>query len=179
MLRTMFVPHWAILAVLVAAFAIGGGVTLVFFADGTSVAANQHTTVTVKIENAHVTANDLGPDPSATYFIVIGDITEVNGQPATGKWYCRGVYVDPEARGFPSLIDGTPDPDGVAFTTQRFLIDGKGTIIGVGNDGSDVPFAIVGGNGIFEGVTGQYSTAGSPIPFGTGTITAEFTLNLP
>ena len=42
----------------------------------------------VRVENSHITLNVLAA-PSATYFITQGDITEIDGQPAAGAFYCR------------------------------------------------------------------------------------------
>ena len=113
--------------------------------------------------------------PSASYFIVIGNITEVDGEPVTGKYYCRGVFTDPAAVGLPPLIPGTPPSGGLTFVEQRFRIDGRGTIVGSGDEG-DAPLAILGGTGDFIGVHGSYTPSGFPVPLGAGTITFDFRL---
>ena len=122
--------------------------------------------MTVRVENAVVTANVLG-DPSATYFLVVGNITQVDGESATGKFYCRGVFTDPAfantlfGTSFPPLVGGTPDPEGLTFVEQRFRIDGLGTIFGSGDEG-DPPLAVVGGTGRFTGAHGSYTPSGLP-----------------
>ncbi len=128
--------------------------------------------MTVRVDDAHITLNVL-PAPSATYFLVIGNITEVDGTPASGKFYCRGVFTDTAPSSLPDLFPGTPASGGLTFVEQRFRIDGKGTIIGSGDEG-DPPLAVVGGTGHFTGVHGSYSPAGLPIPAGTGTIDFSF-----
>ncbi len=130
--------------------------------------------MTVKVEDAHITLNVL-PAPSATYFLVIGNITDVDGAPASGKFYCRGVFTDTAPFSLPDLVAGTPASGGLTSVEQRFRIDGKGTIIGSGDEG-DPPLAVLGGTGHFTGVHGSYSGAGLPIPAGSGTI--DFTFNL-
>ncbi len=120
----------------------------------------------VRVENAEVTANPLG-DPSATYFLVIGDITQVDGESATGQFYCRGVFTNPTlannlfGTSFPPLVGEKLEPEGLTFVEQRFRIDGQGTIIGSGDEG-DPPLAVVGGTGRFTGVHGSYTPSGLP-----------------
>lgn len=120
--------------------------------NGVADAANK---MTVEVENARITLNVLAA-PSATYFVVIGDIVEVDGEPASGKFYCEGVFVDPVSMGLPPLIDGAPAPDGGTFVDQRFIIDGVGSIIGVGSEFSQEPLALTGGTGLFVGAHGSY-----------------------
>lgn len=85
----------------------------------------------IEVESAHITLIVLHP-PSASFFLLIGNITEVNGGGASGKFYCRGVWTDPEAIGLrlPPLVEGTPGSGGANFVDQRFRIDGKGQIYG-------------------------------------------------
>ena len=130
--------------------------------------------MTVRVDDAHITLNVL-PAPSATFFLVIGNITEVDGAPASGKFYCRGVFTDTAPFSLPDLFPGTPASGGLTSVEQRFRIDGKGTIIGSGDEG-DPPLAVLGGTGHFTGVHGSYSGAGLPIPAGSGTI--DFTFRL-
>ena len=130
----------------------------------------------VRVENIHITTNVL-PAPSATFFLTLGIITEVDGIPASGSFYCRGVFTDPVSLGLglPNLLPGSPVA-GVTFVEQRFRIDGKGTIIGSGDEG-DLSLAVVGGTGRFTGVHGSYSPdLGLPIPLGTGIINFTFQL---
>ncbi len=124
--------------------------------------------MTIRVEEAHLTMN-AGAPPSATYFIVVGDITEVDGdESATGKFFCRGVLF-PSA-GAPDLIVATPPADAISFVDQRFRIDGVGTIQGAGAEGDSLgePLAIGGGTGRFVGAHGTYSGVGNPIPFPPG-----------
>ena len=148
-------------------------VLLMTFVGGGAASAKGGRRMTVVVESATITLNVL-PAPSATYFITIGDVTEVDGEPATGKFYCKGVFVDPGALGLPPLTDGTPAADGITFVTQRFLIDDVGSIIGTGNEFSEEPLALTGGTGHFTGVHGTYSGDGLPIPVGDGVLTFEF-----
>jgi hypothetical protein len=133
--------------------------------------------MTVRVEDARITPNVLG-DPSATYFLVVGDITQVDGESATGKFYCRGVFTDPAlantlfGTSFPPLL-ATPPSGGLTFVEQRFKIDGQGTIIGSGDEG-DPPLAVVGGTGRFTGVHGSYTPSGGPLPVASGTIDFTF-----
>ncbi len=130
---------------------------------------------TVGVEGAHMTLNVL-PPPSVTFFLLIGNITEVNGGGATGKFYCRGVGTDPEAWGVSALVDGTPKSGGLNFVDQRFRIDGQGQIYGSGDDG-DPPLIVVRGTGDFKKARGTYFLAGgNPIPFGDGRL--DFTFDL-
>ena len=134
-------------------------------------------TLTVEVENAVITLNVPMMAGKATHFIVIGDITEVNGEPAVGTYYCKGVFTDPGFFDLPDLVLG-PDPDGISFVDQRFRIDGWGSIIGAGAEASDEPLAVTGGTGRFTGAVGSYTAAGLPIgaPDGDGFLTFEFSL---
>ncbi len=172
-----FLPHRVPSAVLVAAFV---SAALLLLASVGSRSAAAHEDLTVRVENAVITLH-IGVDVfeagrAVTDFIVIGDITEVDGEPATGKFYCKGVFVDPVGSGLPPLATGTPAPDGATFVTQRFLIDGVGSIIGNGNEFSEEPLAVSGGTGHFTGVHGTYSGVGLPIPVDDGFLTFEFQL---
>ena len=129
----------------------------------------------VRVEDIHITLNVLAA-PSATYFITQGNITEIDGQPADGEVYCRGVFTNPGAAGVPALIAGTPVPVGFDTVEQQFHIVDQGLIIGSGDEGNP-PLAVTGGTGHFTGVHGTYSPdAGLPIPLGAGIII--FTFNL-
>jgi hypothetical protein len=128
--------------------------------------------MTLRVEDAHITVNVLAA-PSASFFLVIGNITQLDGASATGKFYCRGVVTDPAALSLPPLVDDTPDSGGLTFVEQRFRIDGQGTIIGSGDEG-DPPLAVVGGTGRFTGVHGSYTPSGGPVGIGTGTIDFNF-----
>ena len=141
---------------------------------GTASAKSDGRRMTVKVVDAHITLNVL-PAPSATFFLVIGNITEVDGGSASGKFYCRGVFTDTAPFSLPDLAPGTPASEGLTFVEQRFRIDGKGIIIGSGDEG-DPPLAVLGGTGHFTGVHGSYSPDGLPIPAGDGII--DFTFNL-
>lgn len=138
--------------------------------------AAQGRPMTVRVENATITLNVL-PAPSATFFLVIGTITQVDGALAGGTYYCRGVFTETAALGLPNLAAGTPVPiPGLTFVEQRFRIDGEGTIVGSGDEG-DHPLAIVGGTGRFTGAHGTYSPdAGLPIPVGAGVINFDFNI---
>ncbi len=128
---------------------------------------------TIGVERAHITLNIL-PPPSDTFFLLIGDISEVNGKRATGKFYYRGVWTDPEAIGLVGLAEGTPESGGSNFVDQRFRIDGRGQIYGCGDEG-DPPLLVVGGIGDFKQAKGTY-VAGNPVPYGDGRF--DFTFDL-
>jgi hypothetical protein len=133
--------------------------------------------MTLRVENAHITANGGLGDPSATFFIAIGEITRVDGEPASGNFYCRGVVTDPASLGLPPLAPDTPAAGGFDFVEQRFRITGVGSIIGSGdeNDGEGEPLAIIGGTGRFTGAHGTYTGSGGPVELGgTGLIDFNF-----
>ena len=133
--------------------------------------------MTLRVENAHITANGGLGDPSATFFIAIGEITRVDGEPASGNFYCRGVVTDPASLGLPPLAPGTPAAGGFDFVEQRFRINGVGSIIGSGDemDGEGEPLAITGGTGRFTGAHGTYTGSGGPVELGgTGLIDFNF-----
>ena len=69
-------------------------------------------TLAIKVEDAVITLNVPMMPGRATYFVIVGNITEVNGEEASGKFYCKGVFVNPGALGLPALADGTPSADG-------------------------------------------------------------------
>ncbi len=153
---------------------------LTFVGGGSAAAQKGGSLMTVEVESATITlhagADVFDPSASVTSFIVIGDITEVDGEMATGKFYCKGVFVDPTGSGLPPLADGTPAPDGGTYVDQRFRIDGVGSIIGAGAEFSDEPLAVTGGTGHFTGVHGTYTGVGLPIPVSDGRLTFEFRL---
>ncbi len=105
-------------------------------------------------------------------FVVVGDISMVDGVPATGKYFCKGVAF------FTTPASG-PDPDANTYVDHRFRIDGVGSILGAGAEGDRLlgrdDLAVVGGTGRFVGVAGEYFAAeGGPLPFGSGSITYQF-----
>ena len=111
---------------------------------------------------------------TVTNFVVVGDITMVDGKQATGKYFCKGVF-------FPgSNFD--PQSDADTFVDQRFRIDGVGSILGAGAEGDgDVEgddLGIIGGTGKFVGASGTYAAVGGvgegPLPGGNGNIPFEF-----
>lgn len=171
MLNRKFVPHWATFGLLAASVVVAL-LTLTFVGSSSATAKGDGRPMTMTVEDAHLTF--LGGAPN-NYFIVIGNITEVDGETVTGKYYCRGVFTDPGAVGLPPLIDGTPLSGGLTFVEQRFRIDGQGTIIGAGDEGH-APLAILGGTGRFTGVHGSYTPSGFPIPLGAGELAFEFRL---
>ncbi len=128
--------------------------------------------MTMKVTGATVTVNDTD---DVAYFIVVGDIVEVDGAAATGVYLCRGVIFP-----FSTLVGGTPDPDADTHVDQRFRIDGVGSIFGAGSegDGAGEPLGILGGTGRFIGAHGTYNqtNADGPIPLGTGVL--EFGFNI-
>ena len=158
-----------------AGLVLGGGLVGKAAADGDD--DDDDLTMTVEVENAtitlHVGIATFDATKSLVDFLVIGDITEVNGEEADGTFYCKGVFTDPVAAGLPPLNDG-PDPDGLTFVDQRFRIVGVGSIIGGGAEFSAEPLAITGGTGHFTGVHGTYTGSGLPIPVGDGNLSFEF-----
>ena len=142
---------------------------------GVASAAGQGRRMTIRTDNVTITLNVL-PPPSATFFITIGNITQVDGMGASGVFFCRGVFTNPAALGLPPLSAGTPAVGGLTFVEQRFRIDGQGTIIGSGDEG-DLPLAVLGGTGRFIGEHGSYTAdSGLPIPVGAGVINYTFSL---
>ena len=131
--------------------------------------------LTIHCVSVHFTPGP-GAGASVDNFIVVGDISMVDGVPATGKYFCKGVCF------FDSVLaGGSPAPDAATFVDHRFRIDGVGSILGAGAEldgllGRD-DLAVVGGTGRFVGAAGEYSaTAGGPIPFGPGFLTFQFNI---
>lgn len=125
--------------------------------------------LTIDVEDAEFTDGPGFPG-SVDNFIVVGDIVSVDGQPATGKYFCKGVAFFRGGVGGPSPLADT-------FVDQRFRIDGEGSIMGMGAEGDTLGdgLAVVGGTGKWVGASGFYmAVSGGPIPFGTGEITFEF-----
>lgn len=131
--------------------------------------------MTIRVENAVYTHGPGAALGSLDNFVGVGDITMLDGEPITGKWFCKGV-----AFVF-SVLDGrSPDPDAASYAEQRFRIDGIGSILGAGAEIDGLApiqddMAIVGGTGRFVGVHGIYTRVGpGPIPFGDGVLEYEF-----
>ena len=146
---------------------------------GPSALADDDHSMEVKVAGAVITLNVPTPPTGVTSFIVIGDITHVNGDEASGTFYCRGVFTDPGALGvgLPLLAPG-PTPDGISFVDQRFRIGDWGSIIGAGAENSSEPLAVTGGTGRFTGAVGSYTAAGLPLGAGgDGILTFEFSLD--
>lgn len=129
----------------------------------------------IVVENVVFTPGGPGTDP-VNNFVSVGNVTEVDGVPATGKYFCKGVVfllstLDPRA----------PDPLAAAFAEQRFSIDGVGSILGMGSESDSTvdatdDMAVVSGTGHFAGAHGEYTrVSGSPIPFSSdGKLIYEF-----
>ncbi len=147
--------------------------------------AGKEKVMTIELD-AVITINDLGPGPSASYFLTVGNITKVNGEAASGIYYCRGVFTGGPVGGpLPPLAAGTPPVvNGLTFVDQYFLIEGQGTILATGDElPTTEPMVITGGTGRFRGVEGTKTQVG--IPFspdfdflsGGGPMTHTFTIN--
>ncbi len=131
-------------------------------------AAEGERALAIKVEDAQVTLLEA---TNPNYFVVVGNVTTVDGQAASGKFFCRGVLF------LTSTLDaGTPDPGAGSHVDQRFKIDGRGTILGAGAEfDPDEPLVIVGGTGDFVGVSGTYmGLSGNPIPFDDGKLVFLF-----
>jgi hypothetical protein len=126
-------------------------------------------TITLSVENAEFEFTSMG-GLFGRDFVVVGDVTAVNGETASGTFYCMGVLL-----GDGSGMDGF---GAATFVDQRFRIDGRGTILGAGAEGDDMgeSLAIVGGTGRFIGGQGSYRQTGGlgPMPAGDGTIEYTF-----
>ncbi len=125
---------------------------------------------TIRVINAHITFTGGSPN----LFVTIGSISRVDGEDASGTFYCRGVFT---GSGFANLREGTPVGDtAFTFVDQRFLIAGRGQIYGSGDEGGD-PLLVVGGTGDFEEVEGTYLGQGLPIPVSDGILNFIFDLD--
>ena len=143
--------------------------------------------MTIKVNPAVITINVGDEEGSASYFLTVGTITHVNGETASGIYYCRGVFTGGPVGAFlPPLIDGTPSVgDGLTYVDQYFQIDGQGTIFASGDEGGGLtpPMVVQGGTGRFQGVEGTKTQEG--IPFspdfeflsGGGEMTHTFKIN--
>ncbi len=144
--------------------------------------------MTIKVDPAVVTINVGAPgavgDPlaRASFFLTVGTITEVNGEPASGMYYCRGVFtggVPFELGVIPPIHSLTPGVvDGLTFVDQYFFIEGQGTIFATGDEHPNAPsMAVTGGTGRFRGVEGTKTQIGIPAPLDTGIMTHTFKIN--
>lgn len=126
-------------------------------------------TITLSVENAEFEFTSMG-GLFGRDFVVVGDVTAVNGETATGTFYCMGVLLGDGS--------GTDGFGAATFVGQRFRIDGRGTILGAGAEGDDTgeSLGIVGGTGRFVGAQGSYRQTGGlgPMPAGDGTIEYTF-----
>ena len=105
-------------------------------------------------------------------FVVVGNITEVDGAAASGQYFCKGVAF------FNSAIAGPVVPGSNTYVDQNFIIDGVGSIIGAGTEGPH-DLAVLGGTGRWVGAAGSYTGGGpgqGPLPFGPGTILFSFNI---
>ncbi len=177
---------FGLLVALVGLLSLTGFVVANVLAGPAAVAeAGKEKVMTIELD-AVITINDLGPGPSASYFLTVGNITKVNGEAASGIYYCRGVFTGGPVGGpLPPLADGTPPVvNGLTVVDQYFLIDGQGTILATGDESPTTePMVVVGGTGRFRGVEGTKTQIG--IPFspdfaflsGGGPMTHTFTIN--
>ncbi len=106
--------------------------------------------VTVTVDSAtieFITSNgDMVPEPLET-FLVTGAVTGYNGDAATGRFICWGMFT----RGAP----GTPA--GFTAVVQRLQIDGHGTLVFAGAEMSTEAMVVTGGTGMFSGARGTYT----------------------
>jgi len=106
--------------------------------------------LTVEISDASLTFinsnGDMVPQPNETW-LVKGRVTQVDGQPGSGTFYCWGVFLDEEVG----------SPAGFTAYIQRIQIDGQGTLMVSGAEFSSEPMVVVGGTGKFLGATGSYT----------------------
>ena len=140
-------------------------VTNVFTGPAAVAEADKEKVMTIELD-AVITINDLGPGPSASYFLSVGEITKVNGKDASGIYYCRGFFTGGPVGGpLPPLADGTlPIVNGLTFVDQYFLIDGQGTILATGDESPTTePMVVTGGTGRFHGVEGTKTQVGIPL----------------
>ena len=106
--------------------------------------------VTVTVDSAtieFITSNgDMVPEPLET-FLVTGAVTGYNGDAATGRFICWGMFTRGEA--------GTPA--GFTAVVQRLQVDGRGMFVFTGAEMSPLPMAVIGGTGTFRGGAATYT----------------------
>ena len=173
------------LLVIVAGLLLTGFVVTNVLAGPAAVAGDEKEKVmTILVDPAVITINAgvdvFEPGAGASFFLTVGTIIEVNGKPASGIYYCRGVFTGgPVGDPLPPLHDGTPEVvDGLTFVDQYFLIDGQGTILVTGDEDPGAPSMVVtGGTGRFRGVEGTKTQVGLPTPVGSGDMFHTFKIN--
>ena len=90
------VSRRSLLKVGAAASAVAAGVVAPSLGGVASARGQEVHPTTIRVDDIHITLNVIDPLPnptspsSVTYFLTIGNITDFNGQVATGTFYCRG-----------------------------------------------------------------------------------------
>ena len=104
----------------------------------------------VEISDASLTFidsnGDMVPQPNETW-LVKGRVTQIDGQPGSGTFYCWGAFLDEEVG----------SPAGFTAYIQRIQIDGQGTIMMSGAEMGSEPMVVLGGTGQFLGAMGSYT----------------------
>ena len=123
---------------------------LLGFSKDEPVPAFETWTGSVEVTNAILTYidsnGDMVPHPNETW-LVNGDVTQFEGQPATGNFYCWGTFLNEEMG----------SPAGATAYILRIQIDGQGTLMLSGAEMSSEPMVVLGGTGKFFGATGSYT----------------------
>ena len=139
---------------------------------GTARASGAHS-MHIHVRAATFTDMDGGTSPGS--FVVVGNITRVDGTTVVGKYLCRGT------QWFLGSFSG-PDSGVGAFVSHRFQINDMGTLLGEGVEGDAAlggvdEMVVIGGTGAFAGASGKYAATGSgPRPFGGGSLRFHFDL---
>lgn len=163
---------------------------LIIAASFSSLSHARSETLNIEIQNSRVlnlTAKTSDPgsdlqwdtqsdnDLVGPYFTVQGDIVEINGKPAKGKYICWGVFTTD----FEAALKGEKAVPAIGITAvnQIFYIEGRGTVNTVGPEMSEHPIAVVGGTGDFVGAAGEIRMSGVDFPYGDGDLHVEVKLN--
>ena len=138
-------------------------------------------TLRLTVKDACFTSGPSEADSASLFvnnFVVVGDIVYidgkplmVDGKPAIGKYYCKGVI-------FPlsNLVVGNDkapcaEPLAATFVDQYFGIPGMGSITGAGTEGDELGLAapnrfddltVTGGTGMFSCCCGDYGSLKPP-----------------
>lgn len=147
-----------------------GGRKLEILTKGDHIMFFTDTAMDIGTDLAEGTEDD---DTVGPFFLVKGDIVEVNGEPAEGVYICRGVILTDLGS------NGPPFPFGATQVSQTFIVNGRGVLYCEGIEFLDPgfpPCRVVGGAGEFANVRGVYLQEGGPFPLFDGNIKFTFFL---